>query len=250
MNSILRKLMTASRLQYFPVKVRAGIAQGAAWTLLPFSSYWRGDQEPEMHNCIKEIGIRSGSTCYDLGAHFGIYSVGLARMVGPTGQVVAFEPNPASFDRLERHRRMNRLDWLKTYRAAASDCCQQSKLLTYGSLNSTTTHLAYEGETISPESSPITINSVTLDSLVNSKDIRLPRFVKIDVEGHAHKAHAGAASVLKSSRPTLIVGMHSPQEVEGVLSILEPLDYRYSVIGNQPSDPNNLIGCDVLFHPR
>lgn len=42
--------MTASRLQYFPVKVRAGIAQGAAWTLLPFSSYWRGDQEPEMHN--------------------------------------------------------------------------------------------------------------------------------------------------------------------------------------------------------
>jgi len=50
-----------------------------------------------------------------LGAHFGLYSVALALRVGPEGQVAAFEPNPVSFARLERHRRMNGLDRLKTY---------------------------------------------------------------------------------------------------------------------------------------
>lgn len=60
-------------------------------------------------------GNISGWNCWDLGAHFGLYSVALALRVGPEGQVAAFEPNPVSFARLERHRRMNGLDRLKTY---------------------------------------------------------------------------------------------------------------------------------------
>ena len=49
------------------------------------------------------------------GVHFGLYSAALALRVGHEGQVAAFEPNPVSFARLERHRRMNGLDRLKTY---------------------------------------------------------------------------------------------------------------------------------------
>ncbi|MSU65186.1 MAG: hypothetical protein EXS38_03585 [Opitutus sp.] len=62
--------------------------------------------EPAMQAVLLGLGggdIR-GWTCWDLGAHFGLYSVGLARRVGPAGQVAAFEPNPISFARLQRHR--------------------------------------------------------------------------------------------------------------------------------------------------
>ena len=92
-NSVSFFLRTTG-LQYWPVQVKSGIAAGARWTLFPWSAYWRGTQEPAMHRVLQSFGDMQGWSCWDLGAHFGIYSVGLARLVGPQGQVAAFEPNP------------------------------------------------------------------------------------------------------------------------------------------------------------
>jgi hypothetical protein len=38
---------------------------------------------------------------WDFGAHFGIYTEGMAMQVGPTRQVGAFEPDPGAFHRLQ-----------------------------------------------------------------------------------------------------------------------------------------------------
>lgn len=116
MHPRLRSLV-GSTVGLLPVTIRRGAAQGTRWTLFPWSSYWRGTHEPEVQAAIMSLGGGdiSGWNCWDLGAHFGLYSVALALRVGPEGQVAAFEPNPVSFARLERHRRMNGLDRLKTY---------------------------------------------------------------------------------------------------------------------------------------
>jgi hypothetical protein len=145
LNTRLRSFL-ASTLGLFPVRVRGGIAKGTRWTLYPWASYWRGTHEPEVQRVIEGLGGGSmaGWSCWDLGAHFGFCSVALSMRVGPSGQVAAFEPNPDSFARLERHRRMNRLTWLKTYQAAASDHTGSAELLTYGDLGSTSTHLRYD----------------------------------------------------------------------------------------------------------
>src|SRR5436309_1838240 len=93
-HALLAAFLRFSRLQYWPVRVHGGIADGARWTLFPWTSYWRGTHEPAMHQALLGLGAIGGWSCWDLGAHFGIYSIGLARRAGPTGQVAGFEPNP------------------------------------------------------------------------------------------------------------------------------------------------------------
>lgn len=250
MNPRLRRF-AASTVGLIPVRVRGGAAKGALWTLYPWTSYWRGTHEPAVQHAIQGLGKGDikGWSCWDLGAHFGIYSIALARLVGPTGQVAAFEPNPESFARLERHRRLNRLAWLKTYQAAVSDSSGDAKLMTYGDLDSTSTHLKYDDENENKESLPISVRILKLDDLVGSGELRPPQFIKIDVEGHAHHAVQGMRASLAASRPTLIVAFHSEAEVEGVLGVLGPLGYCSEPIAPNPSDPGTMIGGDFVFSP-
>lgn len=250
MNARVRRLLS-STVGLLPVSIRGGAAAGARWTLFPWTSYWRGSHEPEVQAALIGLGhgdIR-GWSCWDLGAHFGFYSTALALRVGPTGQVAAFEPNPLSFERLERHRRMNRLDWMKAYQAAASDRTGSSELLTYGELDSTSTHLRFEGETLSESCRPLGIRSLCLDDLVERGELRPPQFVKIDVEGHGHRALGGMKRAVAGSRPSMIIAFHSEPEVRGVLGILEPMGYHWTPIGASPSDTDSMVGSDYLFTP-
>ncbi len=248
MNPRLRRLIS-STAGLLPVTVRSGIAKGARWTLFPWTSYWRGSHEPAIQHAIGQVGggDMRGWSCWDLGAHFGLYSVALAMRVGAQGQVAAFEPNPESFARLVRHKSMNRLSWLKTYEMAASDKTGASELLTYGELDSTSTHLRYDDEAKSDESKPIGIRTLRLDDEVESGNLRAPQFVKIDVEGHGHRAVEGMKGTIAKSKPTMIIAFHSAEEVAGVTGILKPLGYRWSAIVTPPSDPDTLIGGDYLF---
>ena len=242
-------LLRRTGLQYWPVRVRSGFARGARWTLFPWSSYWRGGHEPALQRVLAGLGDLTGWTCWDMGDHFGIYSVGLARRTGPTGQVAAFEPNPLSFARLERHRRMNDLTWLKPFEAGVSDTTGAAQFYTYGDLESTVTHLPYDQEPAGPATRPIDIRLVRLDDLVQSGQIRPPQLIKVDVEGHGHRALQGASRTLAASRPLLIIAIHSPQEWEGCVALLQPLGYTWELIEPENGAGPEVIGRDLIFRP-
>src|SRR2546423_3497617 len=40
--------------------------------------------------------VKPGAICFDVGANVGVYALQFAHWSGPTGRVVAFEPNPNS----------------------------------------------------------------------------------------------------------------------------------------------------------
>ena len=244
-----RWLLIKTGLCLWPVRVRSGIAVGARWTLFPWSAYWRGGFESELQQELVALGDITGWTCWDLGAHYGLYSVGLARRTGPTGQVISFEPNPLSHARLERHRQMNGLHWMKTFQAAVSDAPGAAEFYTYGNLESTTTHLPYSGETRTALCSPLRVELVRLDDLVARGDIRPPDFVKVDVEGHAHKALAGARAAISLRRPVLIVAFHSEEERAGVHALLDPLGYSATLLATDSGSSDAAIGHDFVFRP-
>jgi len=244
-------LLAHTPLGLTPVRVRRGVAAGARWTLYPWTSYWRGTHEPTVQAALMDLGggdIR-GWSCWDLGAHFGLYSVGLGKRVGPGGQVAAFEPNPQSCARLRRHAHMNHLDNLRIYQAAVSGKTGTAELFTYGDLGTTTTHLPYDGEKRTEQVGAITVPVLSLDSLVQQGELRTPQFVKLDVEGHGHHALAGMQSALQEARPIILAALHSPQEIAGILALLDPLGYQGKDVGISPvSDPT--VGRDFLFTPR
>lgn len=251
LHSAARFFLGRTPLGLWPVRVRRGVAVGARWTLYPWTSYWRGTHEPEMQKTISSLGSGNiqGWACWDLGAHFGLYSVGLARRVGPSGQVAAFEPNPVSFARLSRHARMNALSWLKPYAAAVSDRSGQAELYTYGDLGTTTSHLPYQGENRTTDVGALTVPTICLDELVRKGELRAPDFVKIDVEGHGHHALRGMQETLARARPIVIAGFHSLEEVDGMLSIFKSLGYQWREIGNDLQSEQVKSNSDYLFTP-
>src|SRR5689334_734786 len=94
----LVRLLASTLLADIPVRIRSGQAKGARWTLLPFSAYWRhGGYERDVEIAVSLIPDMVGKVFWDFGAHFGIHTVTVARMVGPSGQVAAFEPLPGPF---------------------------------------------------------------------------------------------------------------------------------------------------------
>jgi FkbM family methyltransferase len=208
----------------WPVRVRAGLAKGARWTLLPYSAYWRGTYEPDVDHAVQQLGDLTGAACWDLGTHYGIYTVGLARAVGPTGQVAAFEPDPVSFARCHRHVIMNGLSWVRMFPVAVSEESGQAELFKYSDFGTPITHLPYEGEK-GVGATRVPVRTVALDALVQSGEIRLPRFVKIDIEGHGAKAVRGAVESIREARPWIVMAFHSPEEYEGTRECLETLGY-------------------------
>ena len=241
-------VLRATGLQYLPVRVRRGLLAGARWTLYPWTSYWRGGYEPDMERAILSLGDLRGKACWDLGAHFGYYSVGLALRTGPSGQVVAVEPLPTNYSRLERHRQMNNLSWVKTYQCAVSDVTGEAEFFSDVSHGDTTVHLQYDDEVKTAVTQTIFVHTIRLDDLVAGGEIRLPDFIKIDVEGHGHHALGGAIDAIRRARPVILMGFHSPQEVAGTEALLQPLGYQFTPAGSK--DPADRVGADYVLQAR
>lgn len=213
-------------IQYFPVTVRKGVAKGARWTVLPYSAYWRGHTEDDIESAIRLYGNIPGGTCWDLGTHFGIYTVGMAMAVGNEGQVAGFEPDPVSFKRCQRHIQMNSLWWVKLINAAASDADGVGDFIVSCSPGTSTSHFAYEDETVKDKDARVAVPMILLDNLVDRGDIRPPQFIKVDVEGHGARALRGGRNTIAKHRPVIVMSFHSKWELDGTVEVLAPLGYR------------------------
>src|SRR4051812_48709967 len=64
---------------------------------------------------------RTGDTVLDIGANYGLYSYYLGPIVGPTGQVYAFEPIPFTADTFELVARLLRFRNVTLFKLGASD---------------------------------------------------------------------------------------------------------------------------------
>lgn len=59
--------------------------------------------------------VKPGMTVLDIGANIGLYALTFSRLVGPRGQVYAFEPAPDLFAALDAARRVNGAGNLQTF---------------------------------------------------------------------------------------------------------------------------------------
>lgn len=78
-----------------------------AWdeVMLPVSKR-NGEWEPDERRWIEDQ-LGEGTVALDVGANVGYHAVTMARRVGPTGRVVALEPDPFNFQLLPANLRLN-----------------------------------------------------------------------------------------------------------------------------------------------
>ena len=67
-----------------------------------------GTAEPHLQKAIRKY-VATGDTVYDIGANMGYVSLSLAKQVGLSGHVVAFEPVPRNLELLRTNIENNRL---------------------------------------------------------------------------------------------------------------------------------------------
>ena len=244
----MSRLLGHSPVGQIRVRVRAGLSEGANWTLLPFSSYWRrGGAEGDVLAATTYFPSLEGLVFWDFGAHFGIHTVGMARHVGAGGAVVSFEPDPVAFGRLKRHVELNKLTNVKIYQAAVSRENGNRQMFFPNGKGAAVSHFRFY-ETDDMRGVPSAeVQTISPDRLVALGAIRLPNIIKVDVQGHGAESIAGAFNAIQQSLPIIAFSNHSDAERDGTRALLEPLSYQPTRFDGSPCSWEDLT--EVLLVP-
>lgn len=185
-----------------PRKIVRGLASGYRICVSPVDhlGYLIGTSEPHLQGIIREY-VAAGDTVYDIGANIGYVSLSLAKSVGPSGRVIAFEPVPKSVDYFRESVKINHLTNVQLMECAASDRCGEAVIRIAENLS--TASLVWHRK--NPSATQLTIRTVQIDQLVESGDLSCPRFVKIDVEGSEGSVLKGMERTVAAAKPVLFI---------------------------------------------
>ena len=148
---------------------------------------------------------RPGTTCVDVGAHVGSYAALVALAVGPAGRVLAFEPDAANRERLERHIRLNSLTNVVVHEHGLADVEAKLPMVRPVATNSGMTRRARPGET-----ADFTIAVRPLDGVLAESSTPPVSVVKIDVEGAERAVVIGASELIRRDQPFIVFEENDP----------------------------------------
>lgn len=203
------------------VRVVQGPLRGARWIIGSHThGCWLGTYEWTRQQAMVAV-VRPGMVVYDLGANVGFYTLLAARLVGPAGLVVAFEPLARNLEYLRRHLALNGSDNVTVIDAAVSDRVGCARLR---GEHGASARLGADGE--------IAVRTVTLDELVFGQGRRPPSVIKMDVEGAEVDVLRGAERTLAVWRPILLLSTHNLGLRQECHAMLTAAGYSLRAEGN------------------
>lgn len=146
--------------------------------------------------------LRPGDCCLDIGSHKGAYAYWMARAVGPTGRVVAFEPQPVYADLQKRLWQHTGTRHIRVEHLALSDSDGEATLWipSWGPSPGASLVRSSLGDGATEVKVPMT----TLDAYAAGQALPRVAFIKCDVEGHELAVFHGAEKLLRRDKPKLL----------------------------------------------
>jgi FkbM family methyltransferase len=199
--------------------------------------------------------VRQGDTCLDAGSHVGYYTCLLARLVGETGRVYAFDANPQACETANRNLVINGLTWAEVIHTALSD---HEGILPFHISSDEQTGLSSVGS-IPNSKQTIQVHCGRLETFLHNRGIQRIRLLKMDVEGSEEIVLRGLGHLLTShSTDFILVELYDERlEVmntctEKVREILQGADYRAWTYENSSgwrlaSEVQSRGDCNYLF---
>jgi FkbM family methyltransferase len=164
--------------------------------------------------------LRPGMGVIDIGANIGYFTMLSASIVGPSGYVLAIEPNPDNARMLEASRRVNGYRQVTVAQVAAA---RETGLLVLNVSQS-------NGTTAPPSSDPDlllaarTVPAIPVDAL--APPTRRIDLIKVDVEGAEYVALAGCEALIRRDRPA-IISEFSPDAMQDISGVSGPEYLRW-----------------------
>ena len=188
------------------VRIVLDVSEFTAWPL-----YFGGTPyEPATVDYFART-LGPGHVFVDVGANHGYFTMLAASLVGDTGRVVAFEPNPKVFRQLQMHAALNHVEArVSLLPTALAESQGEAKL--YISLEDTNSGLS----SLTPGAEALALGSLseahtlavrldTFDRWLASSGVDYVDLVKIDVEGAESRVLAGMRASLAAGTVGAVV---------------------------------------------
>ncbi len=168
--------------------------------------------------------IKGGDIVLDVGANIGLFSCLMATLVGPSGKVFAFEPDPGNLTLLKKNIEENGLqNIVRIVPAAASDAPGKLKFAQSGVhgaiVNDSAGSASREGE--------IEVKAVRIDDILSTAQISFVNLVKMDIIGSESKALKGMRRTIEKNPNLKIISAFCPAFLtrtgSGAMAYLEEL---------------------------
>jgi FkbM family methyltransferase len=185
--------------------------------------------------------LRPGDVVVDAGANIGCFSVVFGRLVGPTGRVLAFEPQQPIYYALCGTLALNELWQVAAFHCALGATVGTIKLppirydlpFSFGS--------ASVGSDVGSDVPIVTLDHLNLDRL---------RLLKIDVEGHETEVLEGARETIARTRPFLSVENDRIENSDRLIEKMLGMGYRLYLHTPLLYERDNWRGSDADIFPN
>ena len=180
--------------------------------------------------------LKPGMVVIEVGSNIGALTVPIARLVGDTGRVLAFEPQQVIFQQLCANLALNGLMNVWAERRALGNP-HEAKLMGVPTVDYTQTN-NFGGLALVDDWRPEMVSVVKLDDFLVE-----PHFLKIDCEGMELDVINGAQSIIAQSRP--VIYTENPIEAGNSAALIQALfEHDYDCYFHNPLlwNPNNWRG--------
>jgi len=194
--------------------------------------------EPEVWKFICD-NVESGWRCVDVGANRGEFTFLMARMVGASGFVYAFELHPENSRLLQynlwRYRHRVRVENL----AVTDGKTEFAEVFPGRNRSNAEWNIIGHSMTGQNNNPEFCVRTTSLDDYFPPGE-RID-LVKIDVEGAAQEVLAGMRRILPKSRPLVVIEVHTKSEWQG-RKHLEDAEYTmFDLKGERLEDAGNIV---------
>jgi FkbM family methyltransferase len=186
------------------------------------SIYYFGDFDPKITWVCRQV-LRRGDTVLDIGANIGIVTLYTAKLVGSSGKVHAFEPQPKLAQLLQKSVALNHYTQVTLHELALSSQDGIVKMQV---------PIANDGAASLEKTETVGCNEIEIEikqanTYLSNLQIKQVRLLKIDVEGHESIVFKSSEDFLLSCKPDIILfeEHNKPLLQQDSVKILQGMDY-------------------------
>ena len=211
-------------------------------------------KEPETLNWIDSFQPYNSEKIvfWDIGANIGLYSI-YAALKFKNIEIISFEPSTSNTRILSRNISINNLEnKINIFPLALSD---KENIISYfketqfsegGAISNFNSNIDYRGQIVSENQIKNKYNlfGTSIDSLILNKILKIPNYIKIDVDGIEHLILKGAENLLKDKNlRELLIEMNPTYEkqYELISKIMEKNNFK------KEASLNNRVMNDINY---
>lgn len=168
---------------------------------LMMTSFTEGLAGVDMY--FRHVALKPGDVVLDLGANCGLFAIACAKRVGPSGTVIAVEPDPATFAALRDNVHRSGATNVRVVHAAIWSAPGKVRFAADSSLGSLVLR-----DRQNPRGRVVETTATTIDGLAREVDASKIALVKVDIEGAEYDAFLGARELLSRGTATWLTEVH------------------------------------------